>query len=62
MLKILLMAGDAGHLVRLGSPPWPLVMFGVVATALGLFLWHRRESRVGTAGRIPEKREGPAPS
>jgi|GEM_PF-2462678 len=56
------MAGDAGDVVRPGSPPWQLVMFGVVVTALGPFLRHRLGSRVGTAGHIPEKREGPAPS
>jgi hypothetical protein len=34
-------AGDAGDLVRLGTPVWVLVSFGVVATGAGLLLWHR---------------------
>lgn len=33
-------AGDAGDLVRYGSPAWILVAFGAIATPLGLALWH----------------------
>jgi hypothetical protein len=39
-------AGDAGELVRLGTPVYVLVAFGTVSTAAGLFLWH-------LLGRIP---------
>jgi len=34
-------AGDAGDLLRLGTPPWLLMLFGVAATTAGLALWHR---------------------
>jgi len=34
-------AGDAGDLLRLGTPAWMLVLFGVAAAAAGLVLWHR---------------------
>src|SRR4051794_16539235 len=33
--------GDAGDLMRHGTPAWVLVAYGVVATGAGLFLWHR---------------------
>ena len=33
-------AGDAGELVRLGTPVPVLIAFGTVTTASGLFLWH----------------------
>ena len=33
-------AGDAGEIVRLGSPRWVLVSFGVIAMTAGLGLWH----------------------
>lgn len=32
--------GDAGDLVRLGSPKWCLWLFGLVAVPLGLYLWN----------------------
>ena len=32
--------GDAGDLVRLGSPKWCLWLFGLVAVPLGLFFWN----------------------
>ena len=32
--------GDAGDLVRLGAPPWLLVVFGAIAAPLGLAAWH----------------------
>ena len=34
-------AGDAGDLMRYGAPRWQLVVPGVLAAALGLYLWHR---------------------
>jgi hypothetical protein len=33
-------AGDAGDLLELGAPMWSLWLFGVAATAAGLYLWH----------------------
>ncbi|MDQ3439145.1 MAG: hypothetical protein M3478_02205 [Planctomycetota bacterium] len=35
--------GDAGELVRLGTPVALLIAFGVVSTASGLCLWHLLE-------------------
>lgn len=32
--------GDAGDLLRHGSPTWHLIAFGLVCAALGLALWH----------------------
>lgn len=32
--------GDAGNLMGLGTPRWVLLLFGAVASALGLWLWH----------------------
>jgi hypothetical protein len=44
--------GDAGDLLRHGSPPWLLVAFGVAAITGGLIIWHlalerRRRSNFG---------------
>ncbi len=33
-------AGDAGDLMRYGSPQWLLIAFGIITTTLGLYLWH----------------------
>jgi hypothetical protein len=33
-------AADPGDLMREGSPQWVLVLFGVVAFPLGLFVWN----------------------
>ena len=33
--------GDAGDLVRLGTPVWMLMVFGICATAAGMLIWHR---------------------
>lgn len=57
-----LMAGDAGDLVRLGSQPWRLVVFGVVTAGVGLYLWHGLGRRTGSAGRTSEQGDGMAPS
>lgn len=32
--------GDAGDLLRLGSQPWQLYLFGAIAIPAGLWLWH----------------------
>jgi hypothetical protein len=38
-------AGDAAELIKLGTPIWLLITFGLAATILGLYVWH-------TLGRI----------
>ena len=46
--------GDAGDLLRRGTPPWVLVVFGLVTTGAGLFLWHRLGQRASAhAGAGP---------
>ena len=32
--------GDAGDLMRIGSPRWLLILFGLPACGLGLYLWN----------------------
>ncbi|HTU18220.1 MAG TPA: hypothetical protein VMG10_09205, partial [Gemmataceae bacterium] len=34
--------GDCGEMLRHGSEPWQLWLFGVVAAPVGLWLWHRQ--------------------
>jgi hypothetical protein len=34
------LGGDAGDLIRMGSPRWPFWLFGAIAVPLGLFLWN----------------------
>jgi hypothetical protein len=34
--------GDAGEMLRHGSPPWSLLAFGIVTVPAGLWLWHRQ--------------------
>ena len=33
-------AGDAGDLMRLGSPQWLLILFGIATCPFGMCLWH----------------------
>jgi hypothetical protein len=33
-------AGDAAQLIKLGTPIWLLILFGLTATVLGLYVWH----------------------
>ena len=40
-------AGDAGDLLRHGTPVWVLVAFGAVAVTGGMYVWHR----LGATGR-----------
>ncbi len=47
--------GDAGVMLRSGSPPWLLWAFGVVAVPVGLWLWHRQGPYFGLgagAGKV----------
>lgn len=39
--------GDAGDLLRLGTPSWVLGSFGLVATGWGLWTWHRLGGKLG---------------
>jgi hypothetical protein len=39
--------GDAGDLLKLGSPIWALWLFGLTTIPLGLWLWHRQGSHFG---------------
>ena len=39
--------GDAGDLLRLGSPIWLLWLFGILTIPLGLWLWHRQGPHFG---------------
>jgi hypothetical protein len=43
--------GDAGGMLRHGSPPWLLWAFGIVAVAAGLALWHNRGRNFGLGPR-----------
>jgi hypothetical protein len=40
-------AGDAGDMIRLGTPAWLMMTFGVSAALLGLWLWHLASFRLG---------------
>jgi len=33
--------GDADELLKAGSPPWVLIVFGIVACFSGMLIWHR---------------------
>jgi hypothetical protein len=47
--------GDAGELLRYGSPAWSLWGFGLVAAVSGLWLWHRQGCHFGlgsAGGRV----------
>ncbi|WP_165246750.1 M50 family metallopeptidase [Paludisphaera soli] len=53
--------GDAGDLLRLGFPSWPLVAFGLVAVAAGLRIWHGLGPRFGLGqarGRVDPRAVG----
>lgn len=39
--------GDAGDLIRLDVPAWLLIVFGIVAFAAGIALWHGLGPRMG---------------
>jgi hypothetical protein len=39
--------GDAGVMLRHGSPLWSLLLFGAVAVPAGLWLWHRQGPHFG---------------
>jgi hypothetical protein len=39
--------GDCGQMLRHGSPPWSLWVFGLVTMPAGLWLWHRQGEHFG---------------
>ncbi len=39
--------GDAGDMLRLGTPIWLLWIFGIATVPLGLFLWHGQGRHFG---------------
>ena len=39
--------GDAGVIISLGSPMWPLWLFGFITLPSGFLLWHRLGSHFG---------------
>lgn len=41
--------GDAGDILREGGAVWQMVLFGVVASALGLLVWHKLGRAFGLA-------------
>jgi hypothetical protein len=43
----LVRVGDAGVMLRLGTPLWLLSLFGLLAVPLGLLLWHRQGPSFG---------------
>lgn len=50
--------GDAGDLIRLGSPVWLLGLFGVITVPLGLRLWHGQGQHFGlgkASGRVDSR-------
>jgi hypothetical protein len=41
--------GDCGDLLRQGSQPWQLWLFGLITAPLGLYFWHGLGPRLGFA-------------
>jgi hypothetical protein len=39
--------GDCGEMLRHGSEPWHLWLFGAVSATIGLWLWHRQGPHFG---------------
>jgi hypothetical protein len=49
--------GDAGDIMRHGSPRWLLVLFGVVTISGGLFIWHVALNRYRKQPRVNDPPE-----
>lgn len=47
-------ADDAHELLRQGAPVWQLVVFGALAMAAGLAVWHRLGPRIGLSRAADE--------
>lgn len=48
--------GDAGDLLRHGTPPWCLWLFGLLTLPLGLWLWHGQGRHFGLSAEPDEVR------
>ena len=48
--------GDAGDLLRHGSPPWCLWLFGLLTLPVGLWLWHGQSRHFGLGAEPDEVR------
>jgi hypothetical protein len=46
-------AGDGHDLIRHGAPRWTLMLFGAIATAGGLYLWHLATQTTRPAAAAP---------
>lgn len=46
-------AGDAGDMIRLGTPLWLMWLSGLLASAIGLWLWHLVSPKLGF-GKQPQ--------
>jgi hypothetical protein len=46
--------GDAKDMLRLGTPPWIMLLFGVAAYVVGFWVWNRVSPKLGFG-----KRPGP---
>ena len=46
--------GDCGEMLRQGSEPWQLWLFGLLTAPLGLWLWHRQGTHFGLgSAKVP---------
>jgi len=52
-------AGDAAQLIKLGTPIWMLIAFGVITIILGLYIWHKI-GRIESLFKDSRKIEGDA--
>ena len=53
--------GDCGDMLHHGSAKWHLWLFGLVATPLGLFLWHRLGPRFGLGANATHEQSATTP-
>lgn len=51
-----LAAGDAGDLLRLGTPGWTLWLFGAITVSAGLYCWHLLGPQLGLSSRGDDPR------
>lgn len=47
--------GDAGEMLRHGSPRWTLAAFGILTATCGLWIWHRLTKRGGAPPESPRE-------
>lgn len=49
--------GDAGDMIKNGSPTWLLWLFGIITVPIGFLIWHRLSPKFGLSesnGRVDE--------